>query len=163
MGKKPTPHNSSPLRSRPEPKGSLFQTSDHSQRDPVQQPFTREDKKRLRKQAREHYEQDWLAPFGSDQEKQLLRIWRKRGTLSPEDQKLIDAWLKDPEAIKRSRGPLFLYTAKEKYLGKVIWNTAAERHGRLDDTEWLVAYFTAQGKRQSRLSDPISSLTGDSA
>lgn len=121
----------------------------------MQQRLTREDKKRLREQDRKLYQQDWLAPFGSEQEKQLLRIWRKRGTLSREDQRLIDEWLKDPEAIKRGRGLLFLQTAKEKYLGKVLWNTAAERHGRLDDTEWLVAYFAAQGKRQKR----IASLT----
>jgi hypothetical protein len=121
----------------------------------VQQRLTREDKRIVREQDRKLYQQDWLAPFGSEQEKQLLRIWRKRGTLSPEDQRLIDEWLKDPEAIKRSRSPLFLYTAKEKYLGKVVWNTAAERHKQLDDTKWLVAYFTAQGKRQKR----IASLT----
>ena len=121
----------------------------------MERKLTRQDKGRVREQDRKHYEQDWLAPFGSEQEKQLLRIWRKHGTLSLEDQKLINEWLKDPEAIKRGRDPLFLYTAKEKYLGKVIWEMAAERHKQLDDTQWLVAYFTAQGKRQKR----IASLT----
>jgi hypothetical protein len=121
----------------------------------VEKKLTRQDKSRLREQDRKLYQQDWLAPFGSEQEKKLLRIWRKHGPPNPEDRRLIEEWLKDPEAIKKSRGLLFLYTAKEKYLGKVVWNTAAERHGRLDDTEWLVAYFTAQGKRQKR----IASLT----
>ena len=64
--------------------------------------------------------------------------------MSQEDLKLIGEWLKDPEAIKRGRDPLFLYAAKKKYLDEVIWATAAERHKQLDDTEWLVAYFTAQ-------------------
>ncbi|MGA8733643.1 MAG: hypothetical protein WB558_06950 [Terriglobales bacterium] len=75
--------------------------------------------------------------------------------MSHEDLKLIDEWLKDPEAIKRGRDPLFLYAAKKKYLGEVIWKTAAERHKQLDDREWLVAYFTFQGKTQKR----IASLT----
>jgi DNA-binding CsgD family transcriptional regulator len=121
----------------------------------VEKKLTRQDKRRLRAQDRKHYEQDWLAPFGSEQEKRLLRIWKKRGRVSQEDQILIDEWLKDPTAIKRGRDPLFLHAAKEKYLGKVVWETAAERHMQLDDAEWLVAYFTAQGKGQKR----IASLT----
>ena len=58
---------------------------------------------------------------------------------------------RDPEGIKRGRNLLFLGTAKEKYLGKVVWETATERHKQLDDTQWLVAYFTAQGKGQKRI------------
>lgn len=69
--------------------------------------------------------------------------------------RLIQEWLKDPAAVKRGRTPLFLYTAKKKFLGEVVWETAAGRHRQLDDTEWLVAYFTAQGKGQKR----IASLT----
>jgi hypothetical protein len=121
----------------------------------VRQPLTREDKKGLRKEAREHHGQDWLAPFGSEQEKQLLRIWAKRGRVSQEGLKLIDAWLKNPAAVKSGRDPLFLYAAKKKFLGEVVFETAAERHKQLDDQEWLVAYFTAQGKGQKR----IASLT----
>jgi|SRR5579871_398997 len=117
----------------------------------VQQPLAREDKRRLRKEARKHYEEDWLAPLGSEQEKQLLRIWAKKGSVSREDLQLIDQWLQDPDAIKRGRDPLFLYAAKKKYLGEVIWNTAAERHKQLDDKEWLVAYFTVEGKTQKRI------------
>jgi len=151
--KKPPPQKSASSRSAPE--DSLFATGDDSSLDPVRQPLTREDKKRLRKQAREHHGQDWLAPFGSEQEKQLLRIWAKRGRVSQEDLKLIDAWLKNPAAVKSGRDPLFLYAAKKKYLGEVVYETAAQRHRQLDDTEWLVAYFTAQGKGQKR----IASLT----
>jgi len=121
----------------------------------VEAKLTRQDKRRLREQDRKHYQQDWLAPFGSEQEKQLLRIWEKRGTLSREDRELINEWLRDPAAVKRGRDPLFLYAAKKKYLGEVIWKAAAERHKQLDDIEWLVAYFTAQGKSQKR----IASLT----
>jgi hypothetical protein len=117
----------------------------------VEKQPTREEKRRLHKQAREHYQQDWLAPFGSPEEKQLLRILQKRGRLSHDESKLIDEWLKDPEAIKRGRDPLFVNVAKQKYLGEVIWETAAQRHKQLDDAEWLVAYFTTLGKTQKRL------------
>lgn len=71
--------------------------------------------------------------------------------MSHEDLKLIDAWLKDPAAIKKGRDPLFLYAVKKKFLGEVVFETATERHKQLDDTEWLVAYFTAQGKGQKRI------------
>jgi hypothetical protein len=121
----------------------------------VEHKLTRQDKKKHHEQDRKRYAEHWLADFGSEDEKRLLRIWRKRGTLSPEDQKFIDEWLRDPLAIKRGRGLLFLATAKEKYLGKVVWETALERQKQLDDARWLVAYFTAQGKRQKR----IASLT----
>ena len=153
MEKKPLPQKSASSRSAPE--DSLSATGDDSSLDPVRQPLTREHKRRLREQAREHHGQDWLAPFGSEQEKQLLRIWAKRGKVSQEDLKLIDAWLKNPAAIKSGRDPLFVYAAKKKFLGEVVFETAAERHKQLDDQEWLVAYFTAQGKGQKR----IASLT----
>lgn len=121
----------------------------------MENPLSREDKKRLRKEARQRYGEDWLAPLGSEQEKQLLkqllRIWGKGGTLSPGDHKVIDEWIKSPEGVKRGRDPLFFATAKEKYLGKIVWTTALERHKLLDDSEWLVAYFTAQGKSQKRI------------
>jgi hypothetical protein len=117
----------------------------------VQKPLEREDKRRIRKEARHLYAEDWLAPLGSEQERQLLRIWRKRSTLTPADHKLIDEWIKSPEGVKRGRDPLFFATAKEKYLGKIVWTTALERHKLLDDSEWLVAYFTAQGKSQKRI------------
>jgi DNA-binding CsgD family transcriptional regulator len=117
----------------------------------LQKPLGKEDKRKLRKEARNRIVEDWLAPSGSEQEKQLLRIWAKSGSVSREDLQLIDQWLKDPEAVRRGRDPLFLYAAKKKYLGEVIWNTAAERHKQLDDREWLVAYFTAQGKAQKRI------------
>jgi hypothetical protein len=130
---------------RPEAANSL------SSRSSVQKTLGREDKKRLRKEARQRYAEDWLAPLGSEQERQLLKIWRKRGALSPADHKLIDEWITSPEGVKRGRDPLFFATAKEKYLGKIVWTTALERHEQLDDGEWLVAYFTAQGKSQKRI------------
>ena len=40
--------------------------------------------------------------------------------MSHEDLKLIDEWLKDPEAVRSGRDPLFLYAAKKKYLGEVV-------------------------------------------
>ena len=39
---------------------------------------------------------------------------------------------------------------KKKYLGEVVYETAAQRH-RLDDTGWRVADSTAQGKGQKRI------------
>jgi hypothetical protein len=78
----------------------------------VRQPLTTADKRRLRKQAREHYEEDWLAPFGSEQEKQLLRIWAKCGRVSQEDRKLIDEWLKDPAGRTRGNGSLSSFRSK---------------------------------------------------
>jgi hypothetical protein len=118
----------------------------------VQKPLARQDKRRVHKEARQRYAEDWLAPLGSEQEKQLLRTLQKRGRLSHEENRLIDEWLKDPVAIERGRNPLFGNIAKQKYLGEVIWETAAKRHSQLDDAEWLVAYFTTLGKKQKRIS-----------
>jgi hypothetical protein len=126
-----------------------------SSRSSVQKPLAREDKRKLRKEARLLHAEDWLAPLGSEQEKQMLKqllvIWGKCGALSGGDHKVIDEWIRSPEGVKRGRDPLFFATAKEKYLGKVVWTTALQRHKQLDDAEWLVAYFTAQGKSQKRI------------
>jgi hypothetical protein len=114
---------------------------------------TRADKRKLREQERKHLEQDWLAPAGSVQEKKLLTRWKKHGkvsgTVSEEDLQLIDKWLREPEGIRNGRGILLVHAAKKKFLGEVIFETANERHKQLNDEEWLVAYFTAHGMKQS--------------
>jgi hypothetical protein len=111
-------------------------------------------KKGFREQARKQYEEDWLAPFGSEREKEMLRTLLKHRA-SKEERQLIYEWLRDPDAIKSARNGMFMLIAKKRYLGEVIWATAGERHKQLDDQEWLVAYFTLLGKKQKT----IASLT----
>jgi hypothetical protein len=89
------------------------------------------------------------------QEKQLLTRWKKQGkasgTVSEEDLQLIDKWLTQPEGIKNGRGILLVHATKKKFLGEYIFETASARHKQLNDEEWLVAYFTAHGMKQSEI------------
>jgi hypothetical protein len=149
--KKQAPHKPSPLPSRSEDQASLFPPDDRSSRDSARQSLTRKGKRKLREQARKRYEEDWFAPAGSVEEKQLLKRWAKYGKVSHEDLQLIDKWLTDPAGIKIGRGILFIHAAKRKLFGEVVFETATERHKQLDDEEWLVAYFTAHGMKQREI------------
>ena len=121
----------------------------------MERKLTRGDKTRLREEDRKHLEHDWLAPAGSVQEKQLLTRWKKQGkasgTVSQEDLQLIDKWLTQPEGIKNGRGILLVHATKKNFLGQYVFETATARHAQLNDEEWLVAYFTAHGMKQSEI------------
>jgi hypothetical protein len=155
--KKPLPQKSASSRAAPE--DSLSATVDHSSGDSAQQQLTAADKKKLRKEARGLFEEDWFAPAGSVQEKQILRRWARRGrasgSVSDEDLQLIKKWLNEPDGIRKGRGRLFVQAAKKRVFGEVVFETAMERHKKLDDQEWLVAYFTAHGYGQKKIANLI--------
>jgi hypothetical protein len=141
----------------------LFPPDDSSPQKSLRQQTAKEEKRDLRKQARKLHERDWLAPAGSVQEKQFLERWAKQED-SPERRALICKWIDNPLEFANwmknpdkfgKRNELFWQTGKKSALGSVSYETAIERHGTLDDEEWLVAYFTAQCKKQKE----IASLT----
>jgi len=82
-------------------------------------------------------------------EKQYLTRWAKHG-LSQNDRELIYKWMNNPDESAK-RNTLFWQSAKNSVLGPVVYETAMERHRKLDDKEWLVACFTAQGMRQQEI------------
>lgn len=113
------------------------------------------EKQAFRKHLRERQQQDWLASAGSAEEKRLLKNWVKHGALSACEKADIAALIRNPhdDAL---RNTVFWNSAKESLLGTPIYKTAIERHQSLNDAEWLVACFTARGKRQKE----IAALTG---
>jgi hypothetical protein len=153
MDEKPAP-NESPKKkaSRPEAKAPLIPASGPSSREPRRQPLAKGNKKELRKQARELHEVDWLAPAGSEREKQFLKSWEKRGGPSTKELALIKEWVHNPDQSAK-RNTLFWQAAKKSVLGPVVYGTAIERHRALDDKEWLVACFTAQGMKQEKIAE----------
>jgi hypothetical protein len=139
------------LPSRAEPQARLFSSDDPSVEKTLQQPSTKELKKELREQARHLHEKDWLAPAGSVLEKQFLTRWAKHG-LNQNDRERIYKWIDSPDESAK-RNTLFWQSAKNSVLGPVVYETAMERHRMLDDKEWLVACFTAQGMRQKEIAE----------
>jgi DNA-binding CsgD family transcriptional regulator len=120
----------------------------------VQRPLKKENKRELREETRKRHEKNWLAPAGSERERQWLRGWAKRGGLSQKYLQLIHEWLNNPDEFAR-RNEMFWHAAKKNMMGPVVYETAMERHQQLDATEWLVAYFTVEGVGQKQ----IASLT----
>ena len=124
-----------------------------------ERPLAREEKSELHRQARQQYEKDWLAPKGSEQEKQFLRQWARQEK-SPELRDRICKWIDNPDEITKwmnnpdkfgKHNELFWEIGKESVLGPVVYSIARERHGKLDDQQWLVACFTAQGMKQKEI------------
>ena len=108
-------------------------------------PLTHAEKEELR--------DNWLAPAGSQREKQFLKKWAQREGLSEADRALIREWHKTPDGFaKRNEG--WVRVAKKSVLGDVIWGTAMERHKKLPrGREWEVACLTAEGYGQEEIAD----------
>jgi len=150
MKKKPAPHKSLALPRRSERQVSPSPTDENSSKDALRQPLAKTNNKELRKEAREHHAKNWLAPAGSVQEKQFLKRWAKVADVSQKDRDLIYQWIDKPDEFAK-RNTLFWQAAKKSALGSISYETAMERHRTLDDKEWLVACFTAQGMRQKEI------------
>jgi ATP/maltotriose-dependent transcriptional regulator MalT len=108
-------------------------------------PLTYEKKEELR--------DNWLAPAGSEREKQFLKRWAQREGLSEAHRALIREWHKTPDGFaKRNTG--FSRAAKKSVLGDVVWEAAMERHKKLPrGREWEVACLTAEGYGQEEIAD----------
>jgi DNA-binding CsgD family transcriptional regulator len=150
MKKKPAPHKSLALPRRSERQVSPSPTDENSSKDALRQPLAKTNNKELRKEARELHAKNWLAPAGSVQEKQFLKRWAKVADVSQKDRDLIYQWIDKPDEFAK-RNTLFWQAAKKSALGSISYETAMERHRTLDDKEWLVACFTAQGMRQKEI------------
>jgi hypothetical protein len=134
----------------PAEQAPLFPTDDPSPKGSLRRPSAKKQKRELREQARKLHEKGWLAPVGSVQEKQFLERWAKQEGLSQKDRDLIYEWIDSPDEFAK-RNALFWQVAKQSVLGNVVYETAMERHSKLDDKEWLVACFTAQGMKQEEI------------
>jgi hypothetical protein len=151
MGKKKARQGSQRSPSPAEPQSPLSQSDDPSVEEALRQSSPKEQKRNLREQARSLHEKDWLAPAGSVAEEQFLTRWAKHG-LSQNDRELIYKWIHSPDESAK-RNTLFWQSAKNSVLGPVVYETAMERQRMLDDKEWLVACFTAQGLRQKEIAE----------
>jgi ATP/maltotriose-dependent transcriptional regulator MalT len=130
-----------------------------SAKESLPKPLTKREKEQRLEQARKLHEKDWLAPAGSVQERQFLQRWAKQ-TDSQEQRDLIYKWIKNPDQFAEwmkdpdkfgKRNAMFWPVAKKSVLGPVVYETAMERHGKLNNKEWLVACFTAQGMKQEEI------------
>jgi len=121
--------------------GVLF---DPALADPVRKPLNDEEKESLRK--------DWLAPAGSPQERRILKKWATQKDLNDNERALIHAWINKPDGFA-TRNEAFWGTAKKSVLGAVVYDTAMERHKKLNWNEWIVACLTTQGIKQSEIAD----------
>jgi ribosomal protein L20 len=121
--------------------GVLF---DPALADPARKGLTDEEKEGLRK--------DWLAPAGSPQERRILKRWATQKGLNDTERALIHAWINKPDGFG-TRNEAFWRTAKKSVLGGVIYDTAMERHKKLNWNEWIVACLTTQGIKQSEIAD----------
>jgi hypothetical protein len=148
MKKKPAPHKSLALPRRSERQVSPSPTDENSSKDALRQPLAKTNNKELRKEARELLAKNWLHPVGSVQEKQFLKKWAEVADVSQRN--LIYQWINNPDEFAK-RNALFWQAAKKSAVGPISYETAMERHRTLDDKEWLVACFTAQGKRQKEI------------
>jgi hypothetical protein len=150
MEKKPARQGSQRLPSPAEPQAQLFPSDEPSVEKTLRRPSAKEQKRELREQARKLHEKGWLAPAGSAQEKQLLKRLAKLADISQKDRDLIYKWIDNPDESAK-RNALFWQSAKKSVLGPVVYETAMERHRMLNDKEWLVACFTAQGMKQEEI------------
>lgn len=114
--------------------------------DPVRKELGHEEKEELHK--------NWLAPAGSPEERRFLEKWLECKDLSEKDRALILAWIRKPDGFA-TRNEVFWKTAKKSVLGGVLYETAMERHKKLNWNEWIVACLTTQGIKQSEIADLI--------
>jgi hypothetical protein len=105
---------------------------------------------RFRQKARMFFEKDFLAPIGSEQEKQLLTRWAKQEELNVVEHDMIQDAIDRPDVAAR-RETLFWLTAKRRFMGEYSYGEAMKRHEKLKSGEWLVAYLTSQGVQQKRI------------
>lgn len=112
----------------------------------MRKPFTAEEKEELLN--------NWLAPEGSAQEKRILRKWASQKGLSEKDRALVLAWISKPDGFeKRNEG--FWRAAKRSLLGDFVYETAIDRHRKLEWDEWVVACLTTQGIKQDEIAELI--------
>ncbi len=119
----------------------------------VRQSLPNEGNRQLQEQARKRHEKHWLAIEGSEREKQFLKRWSKQKGFE-RDRTLISEWINKPDGFER-RNALFWQAAKKSVLGNVVYEAAMERHRKLNDAEWLVACFIAQGIKQQEIARMI--------
>lgn len=112
----------------------------------------REREQKQRKEERDVRKTDWLADPGSMREKQFLLRWVKQPGLGKKSEQQIWKQISNPDK-PLDRNLAFWKAAKEAVLGPVVYETAMARHKDLDDREWLVAYFTAQGVTQEKIAE----------
>lgn len=137
---------------RAEPQAPFFPADHPSPKKSLRQPSAKEQKRELQERARKLHEKGWLAPVGSVRERQFLTKWAKQEGLSQKDRDLIYKWIDNPDEFAK-RNALFWQAGKNSVLGPVVYETAMERQRMLDDKEWLVACFTAQGMPQKEIAE----------
>ena len=93
---------------------------------------------------------NWVAPAGSELEKELLERWGEQPGLSTQDRALIQEWIDKPDGFAK-RNALFWEAAKRSVLGHPVYETAKARHRRLSPRAWLVAWAIAQGKTREEI------------
>lgn len=112
--------------------------------------MTRAERQADRQRQRRLLKEDWLAPAGSEEEKQLLKRLLKQEGLSEEKRQMVRGRIENPDGYGAWNG-LFTDVFKPLVIGPPVYYTAIDRQGRLNDHEWLVAYYTVRGVKQKKI------------
>jgi hypothetical protein len=98
---------------------------------------------------------NWLAPAGSLQERQMLEKLAKQQGLDEKFRALVYAYLANPDGFAE-RNALFWQAAKKQVLGNIVYEIALERHLKLSrPNEWIVACLISQGLKQEEIAPII--------
>ena len=99
-------------------------------------------KTKLTEKARQKMRENWLAPQGSDVEKQMIESLLSYKALTQQEKTMLLAYRKSGDSSEMQRTGFWL-TAKKLKLGPETCELALSRHKKLEGNTWFVAYCIA--------------------
>lgn len=106
--------------------------------------------------ARQKMRENWLAPQGSELEKQMIDSLLSYKALTPQDKTMLLKYRKSGDSSEMHRTGFWL-TAKKLKLGPETCELALSRHKKLEGNTWLVAYCIAdsEGKTLKEIGEKL--------
>jgi hypothetical protein len=113
-------------------------------------------KSKLTEKARQKMRENWLAPQGSDLEKQMIESLLSYKALTQQEKIMLLAYRKSGDSTEMHRTSFWL-TAKKLKLGPETCELALSRHKKLEGNTWFVAYCIAssEGKTLSEIGEKL--------
>jgi hypothetical protein len=117
-------------------------------------------KVKLSGKERAELQANWLAPLGSEQERQFLERWASHMEANDNDRLLVREWIDKPDDFGK-RNAMFWHSAKREILADVVYDSAMKRHKKLlKKNEWLVACLMSQGFTQPEIAELLGVTKG---
>ena len=108
----------------------------------------------LTEKQRKEIQANWVAPAGSEEEKQFLDAILHHGNLSAEERKYVQDW-RDGKGDYGMHNHVFWELGKPRALGSVAHARAMERQAKLRGNTWFVAYYISAGKAEKEIVDKL--------